>query len=59
MSWLVTIIFYNITSIGEIESSSDGAKGLRLQDSQRTWIRSNGALIFTMKEEWRKIETTY
>jgi hypothetical protein len=58
MSWFAAIIFYNITSIGEVKSSSDGAKGLRFHDFRKAWIHSSGVLVFTKKEEWRKIETT-
>jgi hypothetical protein len=59
VSWFAAVIFYNITSIGEVKSSSDGAKGLHLHDLRRAKICSSGALIFAKKKKRRKIEAIH
>jgi hypothetical protein len=51
MPWFVATILCNITSIGEVELSSDGAKGLRLRDSRRSRVRSNRVLVLMKKEK--------
>jgi hypothetical protein len=59
MPWFAAAILRNIASIGEVEPSSDGAKGLRLRDPRRARVCSSGVLVFTKKEERRKIETVH
>jgi hypothetical protein len=51
MPWFMATILCNITSIGEVELSSDGAKGLRLRDSRRSRVRSNRVLVLMKKEK--------
>jgi hypothetical protein len=36
VSWIVTIVFYNVTGISEVKPGSDWAKGLHLQNLRRT-----------------------
>jgi hypothetical protein len=54
MPWYAAAILRNIASIGEVEPSSDGAKGLRLRDPRRARVRSSGVLVFLKKEERSK-----
>jgi hypothetical protein len=51
MPWFAATILCNITSIGEVELSIDGVKGLRLRDSRRSRVRSSGVLVLMKKEK--------
>jgi hypothetical protein len=59
MPWFATAILRNIASIGEVEPSSDGAKGLRLRDPQRARVSNSGVLVFAKKVKRGKIEATH
>jgi hypothetical protein len=54
--WFATVILRNIASIGEVEPSSNGAKGLRLRDPRRARVRSNGVLVFAKKENEERLK---
>jgi hypothetical protein len=56
---VTTIVFHKITSISEIMLIGNGAKGLRLHETLRTWSRNSRIVILTKNKERRKIKAVY